>query len=198
MSAAIESLVNREYQYGFVTDVESDTVPPGLSEDVVRLISAKKDEPAWLLEWRLKAYRRWLAMSEPHWPNVTLRARSTTRALATTRRRSSVKPLQSLDEVDPELLRTYEKLGISLTEQKRLSRRGSGRDLRFGVGRHDHEGRARGARHHVLLVRRSGARASGARRRSTSAPSFRTATTSSPRSTARCSATARSATCRRA
>ncbi|MGI8509034.1 MAG: Fe-S cluster assembly protein SufB, partial [Gemmatimonadaceae bacterium] len=70
MSTALESLVNREYQYGFVTDVESDTIPAGLSEDVVRTISAKKQEPEWLTEWRLKAYRRWLTMKEPHWPNV--------------------------------------------------------------------------------------------------------------------------------
>ena len=70
MSTAIESLVNREYQYGFVSDIESDTVAPGLSEDVIRIISAKKHEPEWLLDWRLKAYRRWLTMKEPHWPNV--------------------------------------------------------------------------------------------------------------------------------
>ena len=70
MSSSIDSLVNREYQYGFVTDVEADTLPPGLSEDVIRLISAKKEEPSWLLDWRLKAYRRWLTMKEPHWGNV--------------------------------------------------------------------------------------------------------------------------------
>ena len=68
MSASIDALVNKEYQYGFVTDVDADTIAPGLSEDVVRLISAKKNEPQWLLDWRLKAYRRWLTMSEPHWP----------------------------------------------------------------------------------------------------------------------------------
>ena len=70
MSSPIETLVNREYQYGFVTDVESDTIEPGLNEDVVRLISSKKDEPSWLLDWRLKAFKRWQTMSEPHWPNV--------------------------------------------------------------------------------------------------------------------------------
>src|SRR5579875_1166953 len=120
MSAAIESLVNREYQYGFVTEVESDVVPPGLSEEVIRTISAKKDEPEWLLDWRLKAYRRWLTMKEPHWPNVhyePIDYQATSYYSAP----KSVKPLQSLDEVDPELLRTYEKLGISLTEQKMLS-----------------------------------------------------------------------------
>ena len=120
MSSSIESLVNKEYAYGFVTDVESDTIPRGLTEDTVRLISAKKDEPEWLLEWRLKAYRRWLTMTEPHWPNVTY-APIDYQAQAYYSAPRSVKPLQSLDEVDPELLKTYAKLGISLTEQKRLS-----------------------------------------------------------------------------
>ena len=120
MSTAIESLVNREYQYGFVSDIESDTVAPGLSEDVVRIISAKKNEPEWLLEWRLKAYRRWLTMKEPHWPNVKYPPIDY-QASRYWSAPSSVKPLQSLDEVDPELLRTYEKLGISLSEQKFLS-----------------------------------------------------------------------------
>ena len=120
MSSSIDSLVNREYQYGFVTDVEADTIPPGLTEDVIRLISAKKDEPAWLLAWRLKAYRRWLTMKEPHWPNVSYEPidyQSQSYYSAP----KSVTPLQSLDEVDPELLRTYEKLGIPLNEQKFLS-----------------------------------------------------------------------------
>ena len=74
MSSSIESLVNKEYAYGFVTDVESDTIPRGLTEETVRLISAKKNEPEWLLDWRLKAFRRWLTMTEPHWPNVTFPA----------------------------------------------------------------------------------------------------------------------------
>jgi len=120
MSTAIESLVNREYQYGFVTDVDSDVVPPGLSEEVIRTISAKKNEPEWLLDWRLKAYRRWLTMKEPHWPNVQYEPIDY-QAVSYYSAPKSVKPLQSLDEVDPELLRTYEKLGISLTEQKMLS-----------------------------------------------------------------------------
>jgi Fe-S cluster assembly protein SufB len=120
MSSSIETLVNREYAYGFVTDVETDTLPPGLSEAVIRLISTKKEEPDWLLDWRLKAYRRWQTMKEPHWPNVTYgpidyQAQSYYSAPR------SVKPLQSLDDVDPELLRTYEKLGIPLNEQKFLS-----------------------------------------------------------------------------
>jgi Fe-S cluster assembly protein SufB len=120
MSSSIETLVNREYQYGFVTDVETDTIPPGLSEEVVALISRKKGEPEWLLDWRLKAYRRWLTMKEPHWPNVSytpIDYQSQSYYSAPT----SVTPLQSLDEVDPELLRTYEKLGIPLNEQKFLS-----------------------------------------------------------------------------
>ncbi|MEO7712279.1 MAG: Fe-S cluster assembly protein SufB [Gemmatimonadaceae bacterium] len=120
MSSSIETLVNREYQYGFVTDVDTDTIPPGLSDAVIRVISAKKGEPAWLLDWRLKAYKRWLTMKEPHWPNVSYtpidyQAQSYYSAPR------SVTPLQSLDEVDPELLRTYAKLGIPLNEQKFLS-----------------------------------------------------------------------------
>ena len=120
MSSSIDSLVNREYQYGFVTDVEADTIPPGLSEAVIRLISAKKDEPAWLLDWRLKAYRRWLTMKEPHWPNVSYEPIDY-QAQSYYSAPKSVTPLQSLDDVDPELLRTYEKLGIPLNEQKFLS-----------------------------------------------------------------------------
>ena len=120
MSSAIESLVNREYAYGFVTDVETDTVPAGLDEDIIRLISAKKQEPDFMLQWRLKAYRRWLTMKEPHWGNVQYPAIDY-KSLVYYSAPKSVKPLQSLDEVDPELLRTYEKLGISLTEQKWLA-----------------------------------------------------------------------------
>ena len=120
MSSSIDTLVNREYQYGFVTDVEADTIPPGLSEDVVRLISAKKGEPQWLLDWRLKAYRRWLTMKEPHWPNVSYTPINYQEQSYYSAPKS-VTPLQSLDDVDPELLRTYEKLGIPLNEQKFLS-----------------------------------------------------------------------------
>src|SRR5688572_11864226 len=120
MSTAIESLVNREYPYGFVTDVETDTIPRGLNEDVIRLISSKKNEPAFMLEWRLKAYRRWLTMKEPHSGNLEYRPIDY-QDLSYYSAPKSVKPLQSLDDVDPELLRVYDKLGISLTEQKRLS-----------------------------------------------------------------------------
>ncbi|HEY0243365.1 MAG TPA: Fe-S cluster assembly protein SufB [Gemmatimonadaceae bacterium] len=120
MSTAIESLVNKEYPYGFVTDVETDTIPRGLSEDVVRLISSKKNEPAFMLEWRLKAYRRWLTMKEPHWSNLHYEPIDYQNIIYYSAPKS-VKPLQSLDEVDPELLRVYDKLGISLTEQKKLA-----------------------------------------------------------------------------
>jgi Fe-S cluster assembly protein SufB len=120
MSATIDQLVNREYQYGFSTDIEADTLPPGLSEETVRFISAKKEEPEWLLEWRLKAYRRWLTMTEPHWPNVSYPPIDY-QASSYYSAPKSVKPLASLDEVDPKLLETYAKLGISLNEQKRLN-----------------------------------------------------------------------------
>jgi Fe-S cluster assembly protein SufB len=121
MSSSVEALVNTEYKYGFVTDIESDTLPRGLSEDVVRLISQKKDEPAWLLEWRLKAYRRWLEMKEPHhWANISYPAINYQDIIYYSAPKK--KPvLNSLDEVDPELLKTYEKLGISITEQKMMS-----------------------------------------------------------------------------
>ena len=120
MSTTIDSLVNREYQYGFTTDVESETLPPGLSEDTVRFISAKKNEPEWLLEWRLKAYRRWLTMTEPHWGNVVYPPIDY-QAASYYSAPKSVKPLDSLDDVDPTLLETYAKLGISLNEQKRMN-----------------------------------------------------------------------------
>ena len=120
MSSPVENLVNREYKYGFVTDIEADTLPPGLNEDVIRLISAKKQEPAFMLEWRLKAYKRWLEMSEPHhWANITY-PRLDYQDVIYYSAPKTRKPLGSLEEVDPELLKTYEKLGISLSEQKRL------------------------------------------------------------------------------
>jgi Fe-S cluster assembly protein SufB len=120
MSSSIEALVNREYQYGFTTDIETETLPPGLSEETVRFISAKKQEPAWLLEWRLKAFRRWQQMTEPRWPNVQYPPLDY-QAISYYSAPKSAKPLASLDEVDPKLLETYAKLGISLTEQKRLA-----------------------------------------------------------------------------
>jgi Fe-S cluster assembly protein SufB len=120
MSTAIESLVNRDYQYGFVTDIAADTLPVGLTEETVRQISARKREPEFMLEWRLKAYRRWLTMREPHWANVTYTPIDY-QSISYYSAPKSTKPLASLDEVDPELLRTYQRLGISLNEQKQLS-----------------------------------------------------------------------------
>ena len=120
MSSPIETLVNKDYAYGFVTDIEAETLPRGLTEDTVRLISAKKGEPEWLLEWRLKAFRRWLTMTEPHWSNVKYPAIDY-QDLYYYSAPKTRKPLGSLDEVDPKLLETYNKLGISLSEQKLLA-----------------------------------------------------------------------------
>jgi Fe-S cluster assembly protein SufB len=120
MSTA-EILANREYKYGWVTDIESETIPRGLSEDTVRLISAKKEEPAWMLDFRLKAYRHWLTMEEPrHWPNVTFPEVDYQDMIYYSAPKQKAS-LASLDEVDPELLKTFEKLGIPLSEQKQLS-----------------------------------------------------------------------------
>jgi Fe-S cluster assembly protein SufB len=120
MSTSIETLVNREYQHGFVTDIEADAIPRGLSEHTVRQISAKKDEPEWLLEWRLKAFRRWQQMTEPHWPNVSYPPIDYQDIVYYSAPRTA-KPLGSLDDVDPKLRETYDKLGIPLHEQKLLS-----------------------------------------------------------------------------
>jgi Fe-S cluster assembly protein SufB len=120
MSGSVESLVQSHYKYGFTTDIESDVVPRGLTEDTIRLISAKKKEPEFLLNWRLKAYRGWLKMTEPHWPNVTYPPIDYQDMIYYAAPKTA-KPLGSLDEVDPKLLETYEKLGIPLSEQKRLS-----------------------------------------------------------------------------
>jgi Fe-S cluster assembly protein SufB len=117
----IEQLANREYQWGFVTDIESDSIPPGLSEDVVRLISAKKNEPEFMLEWRLKAYRHWLKMVEPTWAKVKYPPIDYQSIIYFSAPKSSKDAPKSLDEIDPELLRTYEKLGIPLQEQKMLA-----------------------------------------------------------------------------
>lgn len=115
----VEEVTNQEYKYGFVTQIESDSVPPGLSEDVIRLISAKKNEPEFMLEWRLKAYRHWRKMTEPKWQNVhypPIDYQGIVYYSAPKR-----KEAMSLDEIDPELIKTYEKLGIPLEEQKMLS-----------------------------------------------------------------------------
>jgi len=116
----IEQLANREYKYGFVTDVEQESAPRGLSEDIIRLISEKKDEPAWLLDWRLKAFRAWQTMKEPTWGNIKYGPIDYQNIIyyAAPKKRPA---LQTLDEVDPEIRRTFEKLGIPLEEQKLLS-----------------------------------------------------------------------------
>ena len=116
----LDEVTASEYKYGFVTDIESDTVAPGLNEDVIRMISAKKNEPTWMLEWRLDAFKIWLDMKEPEWSNVTYK-KPDFQAISYYSAPKQKKTLESLDEVDPELLKTFEKLGISLNEQKRLS-----------------------------------------------------------------------------
>ena len=117
----IEQLANKEYKWGFVSDIESDSIPKGLSEDVVRKISALKKEPDWMLQWRLKAYRHWLTLEEPRWwPNVTFPPVDYQDMIYYAAPKPK-KQLTSLDEVDPEMLKTFEKLGISLDEQKRLT-----------------------------------------------------------------------------
>jgi Fe-S cluster assembly protein SufB len=123
-NATLERLARQEYKYGFVTDIDEDSVQPGLNEEIVRLISAKKGEPEWLLEWRLKALKRFLQMleekREPTWANVTYPEIDYQGIIYYAAPRQP-KKLESLDQVDPELLRTYEKLGIPLSEQKRLA-----------------------------------------------------------------------------
>jgi len=116
----LEQVTTSEYKYGFVTDIEADSAPKGLSEDIVRFISAKKKEPEWLLEWRLKAYRQWLDMVEPKWSNVEYPPINYQDIIYYSAPKQKIAP-NSLDDLDPELRKTFEKLGISLNEQKRLS-----------------------------------------------------------------------------
>jgi Fe-S cluster assembly protein SufB len=120
MSSTIEQIASQEYKYGFITDIEADQAPPGLNEGIIRLISAKKNEPEWMLDFRLKAFRHWLTMKEPTWANIKygpIDYQATSYYSAPKQK----KKLNSLDEVDPELRATFAKLGISLEEQKRLS-----------------------------------------------------------------------------
>src|SRR5918996_4466472 len=120
MSTA-ELLSKQEYEHGFRTEIEAETAPKGLSEDTIRLISAKKNEPDWMLEFRLKAYRHWLTMEEPrHWPNIKYPEVDYQDIIYYSAPKQRAKKA-SLDEVDPELLRTFEKLGIPLSEQKQLA-----------------------------------------------------------------------------
>src|ERR1043165_9492507 len=120
--STIEKTVLGEYKYGFVTDIEADEAPKGLNEDIIRFISAKKNEPQWMLDWRLKAFRHWekLAAEEPKWANIQYPAINYQDIIYYSAPKQKIKP-NSLDEIDPELKRTFEKLGISLNEQKRLT-----------------------------------------------------------------------------
>ena len=119
MSSVLENLVNQPYKHGFRTDIEAETAPKGLNEDIIRLISSKKNEPDWLLEFRLKAYRHWLTMPEPKWPNVKYPKIDFQDIIYY----SAPKPkkLASMDEVDPELLKTFEKLGVPMNERAKLA-----------------------------------------------------------------------------
>lgn len=121
MSATVKTLVNQPYKYGFVTDIEADTIPRGLNEDVIRLISAKKNEPQFMLDFRLRAYRQWQKMTEPTWPSVKYPPIDYQNIIYYSAPKKKKAKLNSLDEVDPTLLETFEKLGISLSEQKRLA-----------------------------------------------------------------------------
>src|SRR5215213_1344332 len=120
MSSVLEQLVNKPYEHGFRTDIETESAPKGLSEDTIRLISTKKNEPEWLLEFRLQAYRHWLTMSEPAWPNVKY-PKIDFQDISYYSAPRPKKKLSSMDEVDPELKRTFEKLGVPLHEQKALA-----------------------------------------------------------------------------
>ena len=116
----VEKLANEQYKYGFVTEIETDKLPKGLNEDVIRLISEKKNEPAWMTEWRLKAYKHWLTMKEPHWSNVKYNPIDYQDIIYYSAPKK--KPtLNSLDDADPELVKAFEKLGIPIEEQKRLA-----------------------------------------------------------------------------
>jgi len=121
MSSSLQNLTGQEYKYGFVTDIESESAPPGLSEDTIRMISAKKEEPEWLLEWRLKAYRHWLTMTLPQWAHVHYEVPDFQKIVYYSAPKPKAPKYQSLDEVDPELLRTFEKLGVPMDERKTLA-----------------------------------------------------------------------------
>src|SRR6186713_3719328 len=116
----LEAWTSKEYEHGWTINIETDSAPKGLNEDIIRFISAKKNEPEWLLEWRLKAYRQWTKMVEPKWPNVTYPPINYQDLIYYSAPKQKVQP-KNLEDVDPELIKTFEKLGISLTEQKRLT-----------------------------------------------------------------------------
>ncbi|MDE3246310.1 MAG: Fe-S cluster assembly protein SufB, partial [Acidobacteriota bacterium] len=121
MNTALTAVTSQEYKYGFVTDIESDSVAAGLNEDVIRFISAKKGEPDWLLEFRLKAYRHWLTMLEPDWANVHYAKPEFQKIVYYSAPKKKEAKYASMDEVDPELLRTFEKLGVPINEQAALA-----------------------------------------------------------------------------
>ncbi len=120
-ASTIEQLIERDYEHGFVTDIEADSLPPGLNEDVIRVISAKKQEPQFMLDWRLKAFRHWQTMAEPKWQNVHYTPIDYQGIVYYSAPKLNADAPKSLDEVDPELLKTYEKLGIPLHERERLA-----------------------------------------------------------------------------
>ena len=130
----VESITQSGYKWGFETDIEMDLAPKGLNEDIIRLISSRKEEPAWLLEWRLKAFAAWQQMTEPHWARVEHNPidYQDLHYYAAPKKKSGPK---SLDEVDPELLKTYEKLGIPLKERAILAGDDAGDDAKPGGGR---------------------------------------------------------------
>ena len=121
MSSTFNVVTSQEYKYGFVTDIEADSAPPGLNEDTIRFISAKKGEPEWLLEFRLKAYRHWLTLPEPDWANVTYPRPDFQSIVYYSAPKQKVPKYASMDEVDPELKRTFEKLGVPIHEQAALA-----------------------------------------------------------------------------
>lgn len=116
----LDNIISQQYQHGFVTDIEAETIAPGLTEDTVRLISAKKQEPEFLLQWRLKAFAHWKKMTEPHWAHLNYEPIDYQKIIYYSAPKVKKQP-KSLEEVDPELLRTYEKLGIPLREQEMLA-----------------------------------------------------------------------------
>src|SRR5918996_1956256 len=126
----VEELARREYKYGFITDIEADSVPAGLNDDVIRLISTKKNEPDFMLEWRLKAYRYWAKLeksqAEPKWANIHYAPIDYQKIIYYSAPRTKADRPKNLEEVDPELLKTYEKLGIPLREQELLAGGGVG------------------------------------------------------------------------
>ncbi|MBL79654.1 MAG: Fe-S cluster assembly protein SufB [Nitrosomonadaceae bacterium] len=120
MSSALQNVIDKPYKHGFVTDIESDIAPKGINEDTIRLISSKKNEPKWLLDFRLKAYKKWLEMEEPNWPNVKY-PKIDFQEISYYSAPKPKKKLASMDEVDPELLRTFEKLGVPMSERAALA-----------------------------------------------------------------------------